>query len=116
MLKSINWKKSFGFMALTLVVLIALTDPSYATNNSAITSIAKKMAELFNAVRTMLFVIGGFGLIGLAMGAIFGNVDWKWVGALAFGLFLVAIASTVIKTFAGSKSISSVTGYMVDTY
>ncbi|MCP4393829.1 MAG: TrbC/VirB2 family protein [Alphaproteobacteria bacterium] len=115
MLKSINLTKALGFIALAFVITLTFAEPALA-NNAAMVSIAEKMAQLFNSVRTILFVVGGFGLIGLAMGAIFGNIDWKWVGALAFGLFLVAIASTVIKTFAGEGSISEVEGDMQNTY
>ncbi|MCP4393828.1 MAG: TrbC/VirB2 family protein [Alphaproteobacteria bacterium] len=114
MLKNINWSKLFGFMILALVVTLSFASPAFA--DDAMDDIATKLAELFDSVRIILFVIGGFGLIGLAMGAIFGNIDWKWVGALAFGLFIVAIAATVIKTFTGDDAISDVEGEMEDTY
>ncbi|MCP4393830.1 MAG: hypothetical protein GY804_06135 [Alphaproteobacteria bacterium] len=108
MLKSINWTKVFAFVAVALVVTLTFAEPAFA--NDAMGEITVKMIELFQSVRTILFVVGGFGLIGLAMGAIFGNIDWKWVGALAFGLFLVAIANSVILTFTGADMA------MEDTY
>ena len=44
----------------------------------------------------MIFIIGGFGLIGLAFAAIFGKVNWKWFAGLCVGLGIVAIAGLIV--------------------
>lgn len=105
MLSKINLKKVLGVCALALIVTIIAVEPSQA-QTTAVDSLVKRMVILFQSVRTIIFVIGGFGLIGLAMGAIFGNIDWKWVGALAFGLFIVAIAGSIIETIIGVTVVS----------
>lgn len=40
--------------------------------------------------------MGGFGLVGLAVGGIFGVVKWKWFACLAFGLVVAALAYSVV--------------------
>ncbi|MGN0903519.1 MAG: hypothetical protein ACI4PW_00005 [Alphaproteobacteria bacterium] len=40
--------------------------------------------------------MGGFGLVGLAVGGICGVVKWKWLACLAFGLVIAALAYSVV--------------------
>lgn len=55
-----------------------------------------KMIAAFKSVRTLIFIIGAFALTGLAFGAILGKVKWAWVGTLAFGLAILAVAGGII--------------------
>ena len=50
----------------------------------------------FYNVRTVIFILGGFGLVGLAFFAIFGKIQWKWFAALCVGLAIVAAAGFII--------------------
>lgn len=81
---------------LALAVLFATSSEGHADAFSAVTT---KGTDLFNAVKTVVFVMGGFGLVGLAVGAIFGAVKWKWFASLAFGLLILAIASAIVSYF-----------------
>ena len=54
------------------------------------------MVTTFQHVRSVIFVGGGFGLVGLAFAAIFGKVKWSWLAALAVGLAIVAVAGAVV--------------------
>jgi len=55
-----------------------------------------KVTEVFQHSRKLIFIIGGFGLIGLAFAAIFGKVQWKWFAGLCVGLGIVAIAGMIV--------------------
>ena len=55
-----------------------------------------KMGALFNNVRIIVFIMGAFALVGFAIGAIFGKLEWKKVAILAVGLALLAVASQVV--------------------
>jgi len=81
---------------LALALLLATSTEGYA---DAFGTVTKKGVTLFNNVKTVVFVLGGFGLVGLAVGAIFGNVKWKWFANLAIGLVILAIASQIISYF-----------------
>lgn len=67
-----------------------------------------KMWSLWHDVRDTVFIMGGFGLVGLAVAAIFGQVNWKWFGALAFGLTILAVAGAALEYTTGSDYIGTV--------
>lgn len=98
---------------LALAAMVATTPDAYA---DAFSTVVSKGKSLFTNVRTVVFVMGGFGLVGLAVGAIFGAVKWKWFASLAFGLVILAIANAVVEYFTSSVagSESSATGMGVD--
>lgn len=87
---------------LSALFLVAIT--FFATNASAnaFESVTEKGVDLFNEVRTIVLILGGFGLIALAVLAIFGKIRWYWFAALAFGLLVVAIAGSIIDWITGT--------------
>ena len=98
--------------ALALVLMVAMTGDVYAqgtglTGGTVVGAAIKKAGNVFKSVRTIVFVIGGFGLVGLAVQAIFGKVKWPWFGALAVGLGVLAAAGAVIEYATGSNVTSS---------
>ncbi|MBQ8677758.1 MAG: hypothetical protein IJ529_04765 [Alphaproteobacteria bacterium] len=84
---------------------------------------AGKALEAFKAVRTIIYIVGGFGLVGIAFAAIFGKINWKWFAALAVGLGILAAAGAIVEYATtnttgqgtGNQSLTN-TGGMGDTY
>lgn len=60
-----------------------------------------KAVGTFNAVKGIIFVVGGFGLVGIAYQAIFGRMNWKWFAGLAFGLAIVAASGSIVHYASG---------------
>lgn len=60
------------------------------TGSAAESIVISKAQILLYDVIGVVLIIGGFGLVGLSVAAIFGTVKWKWAAYLAFGLFLDA--------------------------
>lgn len=77
---------------------------------SVFTEAGKKLINLFVNAKMIIFIVGGFGLIALAFQAIFGKVKWAWFAALAFGLAVVAAASSIITYAANSDNVYQNTG------
>ena len=67
-------------------------------------SAATKMGDLFKNVRQIVLIMGGFALVGFAIAAIFGKLEWKKVAILAVGLALLAVASQVVNYAIDSES------------
>lgn len=65
-----------------------------------------KATTVFLQVKTIIFIVGGFGLVGLAFAAVFGKVDWKWFASLAVGLAILAAAGAIIEYATGTDTIS----------
>ncbi len=91
---------------LALVLMVAMTGDASAANTVVGDAIVKA-GNVFKSVRTIVFVIGGFGLVGLAVQAIFGKVKWPWFGALAVGLGVLAAAGALIEYATGSNVTST---------
>ena len=71
---------------------------SSGTGTSQIwTNAFNTMVRVFKNVRTIVYVVGAFGLIGIAIGGIVGKINFKWLGYLAGGLAIVAVADLIIR-------------------
>ena len=93
----------YALMSLAIAMVFVATE-AFATGSTAVTgsssnvftTITTRMAMTFRNSRSVIFIVGGFGLIGLGFAAIFGKVNWKWLAALACGLAIVAVAGQVV--------------------
>ena len=60
-------------------------------------------AEIFNGMRDIIYAVSGFGIIAVAVGGIFGNFNWKWLGAIIIGLMVIATTSGIIEYLTGTQ-------------
>ena len=107
-------KKFFTFAAVMLVALLGLIEPAMAQGTGSVMGVAAtKALDAFAATRTIVFIVGGFGLVGIACAAIFGKMNWKWFAFLAVGLAILAAAGSIVEyatTTGGAASTSYITG------
>lgn len=92
-------KKMLKYAAFALAIALVFTaGDAFAGDTSAnvFSTVTSRMLATFQNSRSVIFIVGGFGLIGLGFAAIFGKVHWKWLAALACGLAIVAVAGQVI--------------------
>ena len=94
-----NLKKMFILCSLALVFTIVLADAASAESVMAIAG--NKAITLFRNVKAIIFIVGGFGLVGIAFQAIFGKVKWSWFAGLAVGLAILAAASAIVNYATG---------------
>ena len=103
-------KRILTICGLAAVFALMAADAFAAAESTTVVGLAiTKAANVFQSIRTIVFVVGGFGLVGLAVQAIFGKVKWAWFGALAVGLGVLAAAGALI-SYATGDSITSGTG------
>ncbi len=95
--------KNNMFTLLALGLVFAMTMVGDASAESVMTTARTKALSVFQAVKTIVFVIGGFGLVGLAFQAIFGKVKWPWFAGLAVGLAILAAAGAIVEYATGES-------------
>ena len=59
--------------------------------------------KIFNRLRDLIYVVAGFGIIGISVGAFFGNINWKWLGAIVISLVVIASAGELIVLLTGCE-------------
>lgn len=59
--------------------------------------------DIFNGLRDLIYVVAGFGIIGIAVGGFFGNLNWKWLGAVMIALVVIATTGEIINMITGCK-------------
>lgn len=107
--------KFLKYLSLFAVIAIAFaaTDASaqvFGQGDNVFDTVTSRMITTFKNVRAVIFIVGGFGLVGLGFAAIFGKVNWKWLAALAAGLAIVAIAGAVVDYVTQSDANQEISG------
>ena len=94
-------KNNFWTIASWVFVLTLIAADSFAQNTIMDTA-ANKAANVFQKVKIITFIVGGFGLVGIAYQAIIGKVKWGWFAGLAVGLALLAAAGAIVDYATGA--------------
>ena len=97
------------------VMLLCVGDAS-AAGTSVMTTAREKAILVFKSVKTIVFVVGGFGLVALAFQAIFGKVKWPWFAGLALGLAILAAAGSIVDYATGSDGANSLNSDLADSF
>lgn len=63
-----------------------------------------KAKEVFEGLRTLAFVLSGFGIVAMATSAIFGKLSFKWLVMICSGLFILASAEQLAEIVTGEGS------------
>ena len=99
-------KRNILTISLMLLVSMCVIAPD-AFAATVFDTANKKASETFKAVKTVIFIVGGFGLVALAFFAVFGKLKWTWFASLAVGLAILAAAGAIID-YATSNSGSGI--------
>ncbi len=109
-----NLKKMLTLCSFAFLFTVLFADASHAQLMNVATG---KAVTIFNHVKMIIFVVGGFGLVGIAFQAIFGKVKWTWFAGLAVGLAILAAAGAIVNYATGDKmGKNSASEQVVDTF
>lgn len=99
----INIKKLMMIAALMFVGTSLLC----ATNSYALfEDLAQHGGKIFTGMREIIYAVSGFGITAVVIGAIFGNINYKWLAAILIGLFVIAGAAGLINFMVGDTLIT----------
>lgn len=108
------FKKIFSVMIMGL--LLASMQVCEAHADSLMVVVATKVVSLFNSSKSIIFIVGGFGLVGLTFYAVFGRLKWTWLAGLAVGLGILAAAAAVVNYSTGDYMDGMSRTAVVDTF
>ena len=98
------FKKNFWTICSWVAVFALVAADAFADAGKDLMGTAQtKASNVFQSVKTITFIIGGFGLIGIAYQAIIGKVKWSWFAGLAVGLAILAAAGAVVEYATGDS-------------
>lgn len=95
---------AFFAVMLGVAVLVAPDTAFAQSNGQFLTEAQIKVWEIYDTLKNVIYIVGGIGIIVLAVFAFFGRFEWKHFFALAGGLFLVALTAELIYYLGGDAS------------
>ena len=97
------FKKNFWTLScLVLLIAMGMCGDAWADGASIMDTAATKARNTFDKVKTITFILGGFGLVGIAFQAVMGKVKWTWFAGLAVGLGILGAAGSIVEYATGS--------------
>jgi len=107
-----KYKKHISSLIMLALILFLPTD-AWAEGN-IFSQVRDKAVRFLVDSSGVVYLLGGFGLVGFAFMAIFNKISWKWFANIAIGLFLVAVTGMFISYFTGDDSIADDLDYGYD--
>ena len=80
-----------GFLVFALSSVLCASD-CYAVFES----LTGAGSTIFVGMRRIIFASAGFGIIAIAIGAIFGSLNWKWLAAIIIGIVVIAATGALV--------------------
>lgn len=96
-MKTPNRKTPLGLVAALAALFTVGVVDSASASPGFLEDANSKVQEVYDAVRQVIYYVGGLGLIVLAIFAFFGRFKWTHFFALAGGLFLVGATDQLIQ-------------------
>ena len=68
-------------------------------------------SKIFEGMKKIIFAAAGFGIVAVALGGIFGVLNWKWLAAIIIGIVVIAATAGLLSYMtAGTGADTSVSG------
>ena len=90
------------------IVVISLTlicgNAFAADDGQLFSALIESGTTIFKDLRELIYIVAGFGIIAVGIGGIFGNLNWKWLGAILISLVIIATAAEIISWMGVTQS------------
>lgn len=99
-------KMSMMILLSCVFSLVLYTAPVMAaeTGTGLFGELTAKGIEIFQGMRDIIYVVAGFGIIGVAIGGFFGNINWKWLGTIIIGLMVIGLTGGILTYIGGEDA------------
>lgn len=84
---------SVVLLGLLFSSVLFITD-SYA--DGLFSNLTSTGSKIFTGMREIVYAVAGFGILAVAIGGFFGNLNWKWLSAIIIGLMVIALTAGII--------------------
>ena len=94
---------NFVFYIVVISLTIMCGNAFAADNGGMFSSLVASGKQIFNDLRELIYIVAGFGIIAVAVGGFFGNMNWKWLSAIVLALIVIASAGELIVLLTGCE-------------
>ena len=95
-MKSLDFRKLEKYLIAGLFVFaiscVLFTYDCYAVFEN----LTKTGGTIFEGMRKIIFAAAGFGIIAVALGGVFGVLNWKWLAAIIIGVVVIALTAGLL--------------------
>lgn len=101
--------KKFLFLSMLMFVVssVLFATDSYAFSYALFETLTDSGTKIFIGMREIIFAVSGFGIVAVAIGGFFGNLNWKWLSAIIIGLVVIATTAAIINYMVDSTAIKA---------
>lgn len=102
--------KKFLFLSMLMFVVssVLFATDLFATDSYALfETLTDSGTKIFTGMREIIFAVSGFGIVAVAIGGFFGNLNWKWLSAIIIGLVVIATTAAIINYMVDSTAITA---------
>ena len=79
-------------------------DPTFCGGDTGVfAELVMTGQKIFYRLRDLIYVVAGFGIIAVSVGAFFGTLNWKWLGAIVISLLVIASAGELLVLLTGCE-------------
>ena len=109
-------KRLLSILSLALLVAVVFcAGDALAVNDTFFQKARDKASDVFKNTKTIVYIVGAFGLMVIAIGAIFGKLAWKTFAYLAIGLLILVGAGAIVDYFVADSTYGDLEGNLADT-
>jgi len=119
----INFKKFrkylfCGLLLFAVSSILCATGSFAADSGPVFGTLVNTGTEIFDGMKKIIFAAAGFGIIAVALGAVFGALNWKWLAAIIIGVVVIAATGGLLaymsKGTGADKSVEDITQRLID--
>ena len=99
--------KKFLFLSMLMFVVSSVLFATDSYSYALFETLTQSGTEIFTGMREIIFAVSGFGIVAVAIGGFFGNLNWKWLSAIIIGLVVIATTAAIINYMVDSTAITA---------